>query len=116
MATEKDEEQGGEEQRTAYTFLGSKQQGVKLGQLIVEGSTANPVRFAERGGVVELTDDEHAKLSKTVQLRKASDAQVERQAAVASSDDLPKTQAAQQRAQQTGQARGDDNQSRKEVK
>lgn len=63
---------------TTYRFKGSKRQGDNTERLILEGSVEDPKRFVDRGGTVELSDDEVTELrASKYEFVKVSDEQAE---------------------------------------
>lgn len=44
--------------REVYKFVGMKDAGYNVERIIVEGSTSNPERYVDKGGTIELTDEE----------------------------------------------------------
>lgn len=88
-----------EEPRTTYKFNGPKKQGSSTSRIIVEGSTMNPVRFADIGGSVDLTEAEHKDLSQTYKFSKVSDESREPASVNEGDNSAPETRAEQQDAQ-----------------
>lgn len=79
-----------------FKFTGMKNDWDKTSRLIAEGSVSKPVRYADKGGTLELTDDEAKELrAQGFKLSESSEDQTQ-----AEKDEEAKSGEAETRAQQ----------------
>lgn len=88
-----------------YRFDGDKTPGRKTGRIIVEGSSTNPIRYADKGGTVALSDDEATRLRKSYKLvavGEAGEGGSDSTGDGGGDDSAPAETKAEQQAEQTG--------------
>lgn len=92
-----------ENEEGKYRLTGHKEPGRRVSRLILEGTTSDPKRFVDNGGVIDLTSDEVTDLRKRgYELKKldAEQAKAVEDEQGESSDSEPTTKKEQQKAQE----------------
>ena len=86
---------------TTYKFNGSKQSWDKTSRLILEGSSgeAEPARYVDKGGTIELSDEEYESLKGSYKLSRVGDEQTPQGEEQKAGSNEPQTPAEQQEAQ-----------------
>jgi hypothetical protein len=74
VATAEDESTA--QEKFVYKLMGSKGSGERVDRVVLEGTTANPVRYIDLGGEAEMTEEEAKQVSAEhyVRLRKQGEA------------------------------------------